>query len=339
MARLNKRQLFQIIEHAVRESGWNFLHLSTSGEHPARYQVYSGDRSYRVRVYVWNLTHGGQNRPEDEWRIQVTGVEQFEPEIGGKTLVLGWWDETRVFAGFDVSRHSSEFGASPSIQIREAALHQAVLHGFAPHNKGNGELAIAFRPDFLAPYIENLESLHACGEVDEEVEVLRQIGENPDEVADEDIGNEIARPRQYAVISTKRALREIDFRDRVLTAYSHRCAICGVQLRLLDAAHILPAAHPDSSDGTSNGVALCALHHRAFDRAFVTFGSDYRIHINDEMVEELKAADRAGGLDVFEQALRPILALPPDRKDRPAPAFIDAANDLRGWSLKSGRGR
>lgn len=333
MARLNKRQLFHVVENAVRESEWRFLHLSPAGEHPARYQAYSGDRSHRVRVYIWNLTHGGQNRPEDEWRIQITGVERLEPEIGCKTLILGWWDETRVFAGFDFSRHSGEFGVSPSIQLREAALHQAVVHGFAPHNKGTGELAIAFRPDFLASYIEDLESLHACGEVAEEIEVLRQIGEDPDEVTDEEIDAQVAEPRRCAVISTKRALREIDFRDRVLTAYSHRCAICGVQLRLLDAAHILPVAHPDSTDATSHDVALCALHHRAFDRAFVTFGADFRVRVNGDMVEELKAADSAGGLEAFEKALRPILALPPDRKDRPAPAFVEAANALRGWSL------
>ena len=165
------------------------------------------------------------------------------------------------------------------------------------------------------------------------MEVLREIGEDPDAVHEEDIKREIAEARRYAVISTKRALREIDFRDRVLTAYRHRCAMCGVQLGLLDAAHILPAAHPNSTDGTDNGVALCVLHHRAFDRVFVTFDPNFRVHLSEEMVEDLKAGDRAGGLDEFRNALRPILALPPDKRDRPAQSFVEEANLLRGWKL------
>ncbi|MDE0055679.1 MAG: hypothetical protein OXT64_15705, partial [Gammaproteobacteria bacterium] len=72
--RLNKAQLLGVVETAIRDSGWNYLHVSERGHHPARYQVYRGDRSYAVRVYIWNLTHGGRSRAEDEWRIQATGV-------------------------------------------------------------------------------------------------------------------------------------------------------------------------------------------------------------------------------------------------------------------------
>ena len=333
MATLAKLQLLHVVENSIRESGWNFLHLSPLRVHPARYQIHRNGHSYRVRVYIWNLTHGGRTRPEDEWRIQVTGLNHFDPEIDGKTLILGWWEKVGVFAGFDYAHHAGGLGASPSIQLREAALHNAVVYGFAPHNKENHELAIAFRPDFLGTYVENLESLHQCGQAAQEIKVLRQIGEDSEKVRDEKIEREVAEPRRYAVILTKRALREINFRDRVLTAYGHRCAMCGVQLRLLDAAHILPAAHPDSTDATNNGVALCALHHRAYDRAFVAFDPDYLVHVNKDMAKELTAEDRGGGLDRFKQILRPILALPPDKRDRPAVPFISGANKLRGWAL------
>ena len=142
------------------------------------------------------------------------------------------------------------------------------------------------------------------------------FSQDPDSLDDAQISEKIDEPRRYAVVSTRRALREIDFRDRVLTAYGQRCAMCGVQLHLLDGAHILPAAHADSTDGTDNGVALCALHHRAFDGAFVTFDPDFRIRLNVGMVEELKAIEHAGGLKAFKKALRTILDLPPDKKDR-----------------------
>ncbi len=333
MARLAKKQLLNVVEGAIREGGWYFLRLSPIGSHPAQYQIYRDGQSHRVRVHIWNLTRGGQNRPEDEWRIQATGVDRFEPEPDGKTLILGWQDEREVFAGFDFARHRADLGISPSIQLREAALHQAVLDGFAPHNKGNGELAIAFRPDCLAAYVANLESLHECGRAAEEIEMLSRIGQDPDAVDDTEVEEKIAESRRYAVLSTKRALRETGFRKRVLTAYGQSCAMCGIQLRLLDGAHILPTAHPDSTDGTDNGVALCALHHRAFDRALVTFDFEFRIHVNESMARELKAAEHAGGLEAFKDALRPVLTLPPDRRDRPAQRFVEKANELRGWSL------
>ena len=108
--------------------------------------------------------------------------------------------------------------------------------------------------------------------------------------------------------------------------------MCGIQLRLLDAAHILPAAHPDSTDGTDNGVALCALHHRAFDRTLVTFDAQFRTHVNETALTRLQQENQTAGLAEFRRALRPILALPPARRDRPASRFVDRANELRGWA-------
>lgn len=334
MARLSKPELFHVVENAIRESGWNFFHLSQAGQHPARYQLYRNGHSHRTRVYIWNVSHGGgAARPVDEYRIQITGVSRFEPEVGGKTLILGWWDEVGVFAGFDYQHHLGTLGYSPSMQIREAALRTALSSGFSPHKRGRHELAIAFRPDFFGTYVEHLETLHECGEAPAEIEVLTQIGEDPDAIDDASITETVVENRRYAVTSTRRALRDISFRARVLNAYGNRCAVCGVQLKLLDGAHILPVSHPDSTDETCNGVALCALHHRAYDRALITFDPEYRTHLNAGQVDELRGLGLDGGLETFEAAVRPILILPPDRRDRPRDHYVSAANAVRGWHL------
>lgn len=332
MARLDKAQLLRLVERAVLESGWSYLCLSAAGQHPAHYSVFHGETNQLVCVYIWNLTSGGRGRPADEWRVQATGIDGFQSERDVETLILGWEQERQVFVGFDLRKHQGPLGHSPSIQLRERALDDAAVNGFAIHNKGNDELAVAFRPGFLATYIVNQASLHECGEVEREIELLKQIGRGYREMDDEQVGAVVGTPRQYAVVATKRALRAIDFRDRVLTAYGHSCAMCSVQLRLLDAAHILPAAHDASTDGTDNGVALCALHHRAFDSALVTFDIGFRTHVNDVRASRLKAEGKDGGLAEFRNALRPILALPPDRRDRPAERFVDMANRLRGWT-------
>jgi putative restriction endonuclease len=340
MARLRKPELFRVVEQSILDSGWNYLHLTQANDHPASYQVYRNERSFRIRIYIWNLSHGGgAQRPADEYRIQITGLpeiggsQQFVPEIGGKLAILGWWEDVGVFAGFDYNFHRGPLGRSPSIQIRDDALRAAHANGFAPHNRGNGELAIAFRPNFIGTYFDNLEALHKSGEAPLEIEVLHELGENPQAVAEEEIEQKVAPERKFAIASTKRALRETDFRERVLAAYGHQCAMCGMQLRLLDAAHILPVNAPGSTDETSNGVALCTLHHRAFDRSLVTFDGEYKTYFDEDQAEEFARTGHQGGLQDFRKALRPLILLPPDKKDRPDGALIKAANLMRGWAV------
>jgi putative restriction endonuclease len=62
------------------------------------------------------------------------------------------------------------------------------------------------------------------------------------------------------------------FRDAVLSSYEYRCAMCLLDLpELLNASHIIPwkdnvARRADPR----NGLALCSIHDRAFDRGFLT---------------------------------------------------------------------
>jgi putative restriction endonuclease len=333
--RLTKEELLEHVEEGFRSGGWNLLYLSKKREHPARYRVYRNGQAFIARVYIWNISHGGGPRSAAEYRIQITGLagNMFEPEIGGKTVILGWWPNDEVFAGFDYRRHSGPLGGSPSMQIGLPALQAAVANRFATHLKGNGELAIAFRPDFIGTYAENLEALHDTGTLPAEVELLSRIAAAPAGVAANEIEEGIAEPRRRAIAQTSRALRALDFSERVLTAYRYQCAVCGIQLRLLDGAHILPVAEPDSTDETSNGIALCALHHRAYDRSLITFGLDHRVHLNEAQVTELRGLALVGKLRDFKSRLREIIYLPAEKTHRPKPAFVERANTLRGWRL------
>jgi len=332
MARLPKRQLLERFEDAIRLSGWSILYLSKDA-HPARYQIYRNNRSYRVQTYIWNITHGGATRSADEYRIQITGIDRFEPQNSARNLILGWWDEASVFAAWDIRQHLGALSSSPSMQISEGALRQALLTGFAPYVNQNGETAIALRSDFMVTYIQFMDQIHDSGIVPAEANLLEKLSMDPDNVLDEEIEGEVAEKRKFAILSAKRALRAIDFSRRVLSAYEYRCAMCGLQLRLVDGAHILPVAHLDSTDQTANGVGLCALHHRAFDRSLVTFDSDFKIHINESRVKVLVAEDRGGGLSAFRKSLRPLIFTPAEKKSRPSLKFIDKANAVRGWKL------
>lgn len=82
-----------------------------------------------------------------------------------------------------------------------------------------------------------------------------------------------------ARMAATKARRDPDFRRAVLRAYEYRCAMCGWDGQLetvaigIDAAHVRWWAY-GGPDELTNGLALCALHHRAFDRGVVGVGLD-----------------------------------------------------------------
>lgn len=324
---LTKKQLLNLLLRAVDESGWQAL--VASGTHPFLFRIFrSDDRGFNLRVYIWNCTHGGgQKRAADEFRIQLTGVVP-EIEPGDITLLLGWHAGYGVFVGFDITKHAGQDAESPSIQVREEALSSAHTHSFAVHLRNNGEIAVAFRPEFLVAYALNAKALHATGAVDADVNLLNTL----DSITDTDVDGIVNKERKSIISQIVRKYREYDFRRRVLNAYGHQCAACGVQLELIDAAHIIPVAEPTSTDETTNGIAFCKLHHAAYDRNLMSFDHRYRIEVSDRQIERLTDANLSGGLRQFQRNLRDAIILPADRRDYPNPDYIKQSRTVRQWA-------
>ncbi len=335
MAKHRKYNLLEIIVQSINDCGWNVLYLDNIDNHPFLLKIYNNEDSYVLRIYIWNLTHGGGSaRPKDEYRIQITGTDRFEQKEGERTLILGWWDQIQVFAGFDFLKHSSKLGYSPSMQIRSEFLRKALLNGFSPCDKGNNELAIAFRPDFFVSYVQNLRELHSFGASKQDFEALEEISELPLEINTELI-NQISTERQTAIIQVSKKLRDTSFKARVLSSYGNKCAFSGLQLKLVDAAHILPVSQAGSTDDTRNGIALSALYHRAYDKGLVTFNEKYQVVVNTAMLKYFNELDLLGGQDSFINGLRPIINVPAAISDRPHIDFVIEANKLRGWTLET----
>jgi len=75
------------------------------------------------------------------------------------------------------------------------------------------------------------------------------------------------------------------FRAAVLVSYGNRCAMCAISVvELLNASHIIPWSNslPRRADPT-NGIALCSLHDRAFDRGLVTVDPEFRIVVANSL--------------------------------------------------------
>jgi putative restriction endonuclease len=82
--------------------------------------------------------------------------------------------------------------------------------------------------------------------------------------------------------------RDPEFRRKVLRAYEFRCCVCGYDFRLGDQLIGVEAAHikwyqAGGPDVEQNGLALCTLHHKAFDLGAFTVCSDFRVAFSQEL--------------------------------------------------------
>jgi putative restriction endonuclease len=191
----------------------------------------------------------------------------------------------------------------------------------------NGEIVVAFRPEFLGEYCLSASSLHAGGAAKRDFGLLNAVPE----LTDGQIEAVPNAERRSVIQQIVRKYRAHDFRRRVLTAYDHRCAACGVQLALIEAAHIEPVSNPGSTDETKNGIALCVLHHAAFDTRLISIDEAYRIQISRARVRQLRSQSRVAGLRAFKENLREVISLPADRRDYPDPVKIVRGREARDW--------
>ena len=141
----------------------------------------------------------------------------------------------------------------------------------------------------------------------------------------------VDEPRREIIKTTRRWIRQRDFRGRILSAYRNQCAICRIQLNLVEAAHIVPVSTRGSSDFTNNGLCLCALHHAAYDNGLVGIAPDYRVLVNQEKLDNLRSVNLNGGEQmILENAGRTII-IPDAVADRPAKDNLRRGLSVRGW--------
>ena len=81
--------------------------------------------------------------------------------------------------------------------------------------------------------------------------------------------------------------RTSNFRKNVLRAYEYKCAVCGFDVKLGDTPIALDACHirwqkAGGPDEPVNGLALCVMHHKLFDRGAFTLSRQWQILVSDE---------------------------------------------------------
>lgn len=111
------------------------------------------------------------------------------------------------------------------------------------------------------------------------------LEQNFPETMHEDILEAVGLADSGYVISRRRK-RSPGFRDKVLEIYEYRCAVCGFDVKLgatsiaLEAAHIKwhQAGGPDIEQ---NGIAMCTMHHKLFDRGAFTLDKSLALRVSE----------------------------------------------------------
>jgi putative restriction endonuclease len=122
--------------------------------------------------------------------------------------------------------------------------------------------------------------------------------------------------RRYVMAESKRRLHQPVFRATVMRAYETRCAVCSLAHgQLLDAAHIVPDSDQAGIPTVRNGLAMCKIHHAAYDAHIMGVSPDYIVKIRADLLDEIDGPMLQYGLK--ERHDQKLMVLPSVRAQRP----------------------
>jgi putative restriction endonuclease len=301
---ISKAEIFNHIFNAIGSCGWDIAITGNTSSHPLKLTAKNGQTQENLLIYVWNVTHGGKTRSEDEYRIQITGVKTLHFEEDTKTLLLGiaLHEGKVIFASYNPYKHKT-FGASPSLQIKRQTLEEAASAGVAFQEKTKGDLSeivIAFIPEQFMQYITSVYPEYHQEHTpiiskNEAAIILKVPIDRP--INFEDL-EKLPSERRMVVRKINQYVREQKFRQNLLYIYKRKCVICGLQANLTEGCHIVPVKGKGLDD-IRNGVLFCKNHHKAYDSGLLAISEDYNILLDNKHAEFLKEHNLDNKLDEF----------------------------------------
>lgn len=125
--------------------------------------------------------------------------------------------------------------------------------------------------------------------------------------------------RRFYTRLTKQRLEQATFRYRVMRAYGESCSVCRLRHgELLDAAHIVSFVD-DGPSTVDNGLALCKIHHAAYDHNILGVSPDARLHLRRDLLDEIDGPMLRHGL---QEVHGRSIVLPSRSLDRPRREFL-----------------
>lgn len=145
---------------------------------------------------------------------------------------------------------------------------------------------------------------------------LESTGEDPGELI-----------KNYREGIVRSRIHQPVFRERVIQAYQTQCAICGMpRAELLDAAHIIPDKEPDGIASVPNGMALCKIHHSAYDSDLLGVTPERKVVLREDILEGSDGPIYEHGLKAMHG--QPLRFLPKKRASLPDAALLAQRYDI-----------
>jgi len=232
---------------------------------PSLVTLNTGGDPLPLAMFVSTVGLSHRDRDAVERRFQNPQGVPLIAVPGRHSVLLGLWSSDDFFhvkrtvvALADADRRESR-DTRWSVFLALASLIEAADFGWSSSINETGERLLYFAPELLPVAV-----LTALTNVEpDERQIYRALaGLHRDKQGDDDQMADAERVRR----TVNSLVRDSRFRGNVLGAYGSQCAMCGLGLGLVQGAHIYPASAPGSRDEVSNGLALCANHHLAFDR-------------------------------------------------------------------------
>ena len=268
-----------------------------------------------VRRYRLDGRHGRQT---PVFVLEHVDDTTAEPDSAATAASEAWLDGLRaLLARYREERRTrtvtartlARFGGDDLAAARPAGsdLRQAVARGLA-------ELADA---DAVARIDDDTYRIRLHEEIDAERDRLV-----------ERLETEPPLTETQGVTDHERRVRSRAFTEAVREAYDDACAVCGRHRETPDgnpeveAAHIYPKRE-SGTDDVRNGLALCRLHHWAFDGGWLAVDDEYHVLVRD--------APDSAGYEEFRALAGDRLLVPDDADRRPHGKFLRAHRTLHGF--------
>lgn len=128
--------------------------------------------------------------------------------------------------------------------------------------------------------------------------------------------------KRYVMRETRQRMHQPVFRATVLRAYGTRCAVCALRHgELLDAAHIVPDSDPRGIASVRNGLAMCKIHHAAFDARILGVRPDLVVQIRTDLLDEIDGPMLEHGLK--RRHGQKLMVLPTRRLEHPDTSLLE----------------
>ena len=124
-----------------------------------------------------------------------------------------------------------------------------------------------------------------------------------------------------------RGIKQLLFRDALLQVYSRKCAFTGIAIpETLEACHIVPWSQATSQQrmDVRNGLLLNVLHHRLFDRGYITISKDHRIIYYNPKGKDHSAFEYPFTIGLHEK----LMAIPKLLKHRPLAEYYSGPRKM-----------